>query len=140
MTTFVDDSTDERAFEADPSAIGAARSFVTSRDGVEGELADSLALVTSELASNAVLHARTPFVVRVGEVDGQVRVSVFDHSVRLPERRPLGPDAVTGRGLAIIESLADVWGVEVVDGGKWVWAVVAADERRPVGPGGRTSG
>ena len=135
----MDDHGDERAFEADPGAIGAARSFVTSRDGVDGELADSLALVTSELASNAVLHARTPFVVRVGTVDGHVRVSVFDHSARLPERRPHGPDSVTGRGLAIIESLADVWGVEVVDGGKWVWAVVGAEDRGSVGPDGRSA-
>jgi anti-sigma regulatory factor (Ser/Thr protein kinase) len=138
MTAVVDDSTDERSFDADPAAIGAARSFVTSRDGVGGDLADSLALVTSELASNAVLHARTPFVVRVGEAEGRVRVSVFDHSTRLPERRPHGPESVTGRGLAIIESIADVWGVEVVDGGKWVWAIVATDDGGALGQGART--
>ena len=120
---------DEQAFEADASAIGAARTFATSRASSSDGLAETVALVTSELASNAVQHARTPFVVRVDRIGGNVRVSVFDRSERLPavRRGQDLADAVSGRGLVIVEKLAQAWGVDVEDGGKWVWAVLDDD-------------
>lgn len=120
-------SAQERAFRSLASEIGEARSFVLSHDHVGDAGADVLALVTSELASNAVLHARTPFVVRVEQVGAGVRVAVFDHSPRVPVPRPPEPGSVTGRGLAIVTALAGSWGVDVVEDGKWVWAVVGGE-------------
>jgi anti-sigma regulatory factor (Ser/Thr protein kinase) len=115
-----------RSFGPDAAAVRSARAFVVDvviADGL-GELAERVALVTSELASNAVLHARTDFVVHVGAVGPSARVAVFDCSDELPVDRGFDAAAVTGRGLSIVESLADRWGVDVVaDGtGKWVWA------------------
>lgn len=115
-----------RSFGSDAGAIRSARTFVVdvvTADGA-GELAERVALVTSELASNAVLHARSDFVVRVGAIGPTVRVAVFDRSEALPVDRGFDSAAVTGRGLAIVASLADRWGVDVLsDGaGKWVWA------------------
>lgn len=115
-----------RSFGPDAGAIRSARAFVVgvvTADGV-GEFAERVALVTSELASNAVLHARSDFVVHVGAIGRTVRVAVFDRSDELPVDRGFDAAAVTGRGLAIVESVADRWGVDVMaDGaGKWVWA------------------
>jgi anti-sigma regulatory factor (Ser/Thr protein kinase) len=122
-----DTTTEDRAFEALTSAIGAARSYAVARAEAHGELASTVALVTSELASNAVLHARTPFLVRVEHTAAGIRVGVYDGSPLLPDRRPHRPEEATGRGLAIVESLSEAWGIDVTPEGKWVWAVVPAD-------------
>ncbi len=124
----MNDTTAERAFDAESSAIGEARAFVTSQAGVDGASADTLALVTSELASNAVLHARSRFVVRIERAGPSVRIAVFDHSPQLPTRMRSGPASVTGRGLGIVDSLSEGWGVDVVEDGKWVWADVDLDD------------
>lgn len=119
----------EQAFPPEPASAAAARSFAVSASRASGELADTVSLLTSELASNAVLHARTPFVVRVTSRSSMLRVEVADTNPNLPARKEYGPDAITGRGLRIVEGLADRWGVEVEPGGKAVWfellAVVA---------------
>lgn len=83
--------------------------------------ADDLTLLVSELASNAVRHARSPFTVTVGCDAATVRVEVVDESplVPVPQQPPV--EAVTGRGLMIVEALSDRWGVEPTDGGKAVW-------------------
>jgi anti-sigma regulatory factor (Ser/Thr protein kinase) len=118
----------EREFDADTAAIRRAREFAVAAAGADAapqqrtELAERLALVVSELASNAVLHAGTPFTVRVWRGPDRVRVEVMDRSDRLPAPRDHDPTAVSGRGLAIVGTLADRWGVEVVSGGKCVWA------------------
>lgn len=84
------------------------------------------AQVVSELATNAVLHARTPFEVRLVLTDDYVRIEVHDDVRRLPSRRFFSDQAASGRGLAVVEHLSDSWGV-VPDGdggGKTVWAEV----------------
>lgn len=128
--TMTDPTAQEREFDADTAAIRRAREFAVAAadaNGVEAptqvaELAERLALVVSELASNAVLHAGTPFTVRVWRGPDRVRVEVLDRSDRLPTPRDHDPTAVSGRGLAIVGTLADRWGVEVVGDGKCVWA------------------
>lgn len=123
----------EREFDADTAAIRRAREFVVAAAGAAqaaapgAELAERLALVVSELASNAVLHAGTPFTVRVWRGPDRVRVEVMDRSDRMPTPRDHDPTAVSGRGLAIVGTLADRWGVEVVEGGKCVWAELPVD-------------
>ena len=82
--------------------------------------------VVSELATNAVLHARTPFTVALELGADSLRVEVSDRSLRRPQPRAYGEDATTGRGLALLEALAGATGVEVTDGGKTGWCELTA--------------
>ena len=125
----IEPTTQERRFAPTLGAIRAAREFVVEAagDGDEDHAA-ALALVVSELASNAVLHARTPFVVRVRSASSGVHIAVFDRDGNQPARKDSEAEAVTGRGLAIVESLAREWGVQHEGNGKWVWAVVGNEE------------
>jgi len=108
------------------SSVPAARRFVESIVTAWGhpDLGWSAALVVSELAANAALHARTPFTVTVSGEDGTLRVEVSDGSRRLPQQRTYGPQATTGRGLRLVEDIAASWGVIDRDGGKTVWVVL----------------
>jgi PAS domain S-box-containing protein len=83
----------------------------------------------SELATNAVQHADSEFEVEISvtpEAGGRcVRVRVSDEAAGFPTPQDPGTDAPHGRGLRIVESLADAWGIEVRRGrpGKTVWFV-----------------
>lgn len=121
------DAVFEASFACDPAEIATAREFAVA-SVPDASLGDALRLAVSELATNAVIHARTPFTVRVVRHGGggTVRVSVTDHSTDLPVRQERRPDAAGGRGIAIVEHLASEWGVESSDGGKTVWFEVTA--------------
>lgn len=84
------------------------------------ELKQRAALVLSELATNAVLHAGTPFFVRVHHDGRSVRVEVEDASPALPDLA--GESAMSGRGLRIVDAPATNWGSQRKAGGKVVWA------------------
>lgn len=86
-------------------------------------------LLTSELAANAVLHARTDFRVRVHLDDGSIRVEVLDDNPRAPVVAEVPVDAASGRGLALLQQLSADWGVVPCAGGKVVWFEVALDLR-----------
>ena len=107
-----------------PRSVGELRRFAVacSRDqGFTGD-ADALALLVSEVATNALLHGRGDVRLSVLRDDGRLRVEVADGSNRLPERREAGDDAQGGRGLALLEELSDRWGVQVLpEQGKVVW-------------------
>lgn len=117
----------ERDFTPDASSVAGARRYVISALQLDGPVAEAVRLAVSELATNAVLHARSAFVVRVSRDDATARVEVFDRSPAPAARRDYGSDAVTGRGLTIVERVTDVWGVTQDDGGKWVWFEVRLD-------------
>jgi anti-sigma regulatory factor (Ser/Thr protein kinase) len=85
------------------------------------ELVEDAALLLSELVTNAVLHAQTQVQVSVGSTGGRVRVEVTDSSPVLPTAKGYGTDAATGRGLQLVEALAERWGIAAVPGGKVVW-------------------
>jgi hypothetical protein len=78
--------------------------------------------VVSELAANAVIHARTPYEVSVVEQRTTLRVGIRDHSPRRVQPRRYGDDATTGRGLWMVAQLSHRWGEEIHQGGKTVWA------------------
>ena len=119
----------ERQADLDPvpASVGLARSLVRdSLAGFDGDARDVALLLTSELVTNAILHARTP--VQLGVlVDGdRALVCVAD---QLPESPALSPrahshDRPGGRGLALVEDLADTWGTTTYTGGKTVWFVL----------------
>ena len=104
-----------------PESASRARRHVAAAIEDDPELSEIAVLLVSELVANAVLHAGTPCVVRVDVDDQRVRVEVRDEDPRLPTVKDYGPDAVTGRGLHIVESLSDRWGVDGDERGKTVW-------------------
>ena len=113
-----------RRFDDAARDLPGARAFVRGTLGGWGHhvVATEAAVVVTELATNAVLHARTPFHVSVSQGDGRVRIAVHDGSDALPERRAYGPDWTSGRGLHLVQSLSVSWGVDQHAGLKSVWA------------------
>ena len=116
-------------FPPAPAAVRAAREFVVDLL-VGGEVADTAALLVSELATNAVEHARTDFTVRVA-LGPTVRVEVADRSPALPVQRHVPVQAERGRGLAIVDSLAIRWGTSSTPEGKVVWFELPAGDPAP---------
>jgi anti-sigma regulatory factor (Ser/Thr protein kinase) len=117
---------------AQATAPARARRFVSATLaawGVDG--GDDAVLVVSELATNALLHARSPMTVRLVEEDRALLLSVADESPVPPRAKSFSVESGTGRGLRLISSLASAWGVENVTGGKVVWC------RIPLGGPGR---
>ena len=112
--------------ECDPKMVAVARRFVRDRltSWEATDHLESALVISSELATNAVLHARTTFTLKV-EVEGSsVRIEVYDENPRLPVMTSCPPDATSGRGLALVTALATAWGMENRDHGKVVWAKV----------------
>lgn len=122
--------TRSKVFPASIPACRAARQFVRSaveEAGRDEEVADAAELICSELAANAVRHARSVFTVRVGCGDqGGVCVAVADEtdSSRVtPSGNGSDPFPVrTARGLGIVSALSLDWGVADGEAGKTVWA------------------
>jgi serine/threonine-protein kinase RsbW len=86
-----------------------------------GDVLDTAELLTSELVTNALLHAGTDLVVHIEAENGTVRVAVDDGCDTGP--RLGSPDTIDlgGRGLPLVASLADRWGWEPLPRGKRVW-------------------
>ena len=82
---------------------------------------DTARLLTSELVTNAVLHARTEMTLAVEQTAQGVRISVTDSSPVPPSLRHHSTTATTGRGLRLLDQLAREWNVEEDDRGKTVW-------------------
>lgn len=88
---------------------------------LEHDLHDAV-LLASELATNAVVHARSAFEVAVSTDDGHLRVEVSDADPGVPQVQWVPAGATSGRGLLIVETLASAWGVTPLEGGgKTVW-------------------
>lgn len=94
-----------------------------------GDAIPDAELLVSELVTNAVLHARSSTRVTIEHAGTTVRVSVCDDSPRRPRLREYGPEAVTGRGLVIVDRIALRWGVDPSDNGKCVWFEIADRSR-----------
>lgn len=116
---------------AEPRSAGQARGTVRdllTHAGLEG-LADEATLLVSEVVTNAVLHAATRIELVCKLETGRLCVEVRDRSPVLPGRRHYHDDAMTGRGLGLVEQLASAWGVEPDStGGKTVWFELVADD------------
>ncbi len=91
------------------------------------EVSSCAALLTSELVTNAVLHAGTPMCVTLHILPDRIRVDVADGSPTFPAIKEYGREAATGRGLTLFNTLASDWGVRAVEGGKIVWFEVPVD-------------
>ena len=120
---------DQRSFPAERTSVRAARHYVT---GLLGEAADEMAacdtaIVATELAANAVLHARSGFTLTISRSAGMTRVAVRDNTP-VAGTGPAGPgegipfEVMTGHGLSVVAQLASRWAVEPLPRGKVVWA------------------
>jgi anti-sigma regulatory factor (Ser/Thr protein kinase) len=106
----------------------AARHWVTAQLlDVPSDVTECAALLTSELVTNAVLHAATPFTVTLHLMADRIRVDVADGSTVVPSIKDYATDAATGRGLTLFNTLASNWGVQPVMGGKIVWFEIPVD-------------
>lgn len=151
------------ALEAADGADAAAAARHWSRKTTESlgldHLVEDVELVVSELVTNAVLHARTDVHLQIDPLGDGVRIEVHDSA---PDRLPvasgtgllelleldevddltggltaLDVETMTGRGMTLIEAIAERWGVVVTDSTKAVWAELATgteavDEEEPV--------
>ena len=106
-----------------PRAAGLARRAL--RDLLEGtayeERCEDASLALSEVVTNAVLHGREPLSLRAELDDDRLRLEVRDGSPLGPTFSVLDTTAVTGRGLLLVTTLADRWGLEPCPDGKAVW-------------------
>jgi DNA-binding NarL/FixJ family response regulator len=109
--------------DADPQSAASARRFVdeTLRRWHCDELFDVVALLTSELVTNAILHAHSDIELSVSLTPNGVRIDVVDQSAELPNPREAGDEDTSGRGLGLVDALAMSWGVDERPGGKSVW-------------------
>lgn len=126
---------------ADPAEVGRARRWARSRlagSGMDDDdsLAETLVLLISELVTNAVVHTGCPAVLRMlfgsAESAGTVRVEVADTSCRPPRPRHAEGEDTGGRGLELVDGLADRWGWQPEGAGKRIWCEI--DRGVPVQP------
>ena len=132
--TSTDDLTHHLPFG--PTASAVARFHVARFGaGLPVDVLDDARLLVSELAGNAVRHGAAPIDVRLRRTGDAVDVGVRDAGAALLARtvsRPVA-DRTSGRGLLIVDGLADDWWVEPAPGGhgKTVWFRLGADPVRP---------
>ena len=121
-----------RRFVASPEAPRESRRFVlTTLEEFAGEqFATVAALVVTELATNAIEHARSDFTVSVLASDGGIRIEVRDWSPLEPSIQEPSPLAISGRGLLLVDALASTWGIVRRGDVKVVWAQLAATASR----------
>jgi len=82
-------------------------------------------IVASELATNAVQHARSPFWVSISRSPTAIRIEVRDASLEPPECVRANASRAGGRGVSLIAALSHAWGTRDEVDGKTVWADVS---------------
>jgi anti-sigma regulatory factor (Ser/Thr protein kinase) len=119
-----------RSLPPTPESASVARWLVHDllSETVEPDARDTAALLTTELVSNAIRHTRDELVLTVHLAGGRLRVGVADSSHRRPQLVQAGGRDTSGRGLHLVDALADEWGVDPDDRGlgKTVWFELAA--------------
>jgi anti-sigma regulatory factor (Ser/Thr protein kinase) len=116
-------------FACDPSSVGLARRFISECVEQLGlrSLPDAQ-LMTSELATNAIVHAHSRFDLTVEKLpDGGARIEVRDFGSGTPHVLDCDPVGSSGRGLKIVTLLSESWGMHERPGGlgKSIWFTVA---------------
>jgi anti-sigma regulatory factor (Ser/Thr protein kinase) len=107
-----------------PEAVAAVRRFVTEvlTHWREHDLMSDAALVASELATNAILHASSPFRVSVDRSVGVICIAIQDSTSDPAEQQDATHHDGSGRGMIIVEALSRRWGSDSLPTGKVVWA------------------
>lgn len=114
-----------KSFRAAAGSLREARHFVTEHlenTGCCTESVEDATLLASEVATNAVQHATTQeFTLDVDVFDETIHVRIGDDDARQPTSRQCAADAESGRGLLLLDKIADRWGVRAQLTGKAVW-------------------
>lgn len=115
-------------FPPEIATASAARRLVIAAlraRGLAGVTLEDTEVVLAELVANAVQHGRSSYSLKV-RLDGhRVRVEVADESPDIPVVRDLDGDTTSGRGLHLLDALADRWGFAGAPRGKVVWTELA---------------
>ena len=107
-----------------PDSTPAARAFLArllDGWGVADEVIDDASLLATELLSNAVRHGTGLVTLRVEVEQDVVHVRVHDDAAGQPVVKESDPTSIGGRGLFLVECVADQWGSDPDDAGKTVW-------------------
>jgi anti-sigma regulatory factor (Ser/Thr protein kinase) len=110
-------------------AAGVARGVVRRQLESWGldDLLDTAVLLTSEVVTNVIVHTASAPALGLARDGAGVRVTVVDGSPVPPRRRWHSPTATTGRGMQLLQDLADEWGWDPVGDGKAVWFLLRSD-------------
>lgn len=114
---------DTLTLPCDPRSAAEARGFVEQRlsSTWAASLSETTLLLTSEIVTNAILHAGTMVEVAIRVLTDRVRVEVWDSGGGSPSRRAAAPEDASGRGLSLVEALSSAWGVRGAGRRKCVW-------------------
>lgn len=107
-------------FSHDPAAARMARQAIAPLLHEDGKFADDVALATSEIVSNVVEHTHDGGRLDAWD-DNPLVLEVEDYDPNIPTIPATGTEQ-GGRGLALVEGLAEAWGIEPTETGKVVWA------------------
>jgi anti-sigma regulatory factor (Ser/Thr protein kinase) len=100
-----------------------ARAQVTEFLSHEGSIdIDHALAVTSELVANSVVHAATELQVVLERWQYMIKVVVEDFNDQIPAMKSLDVSVDSGRGMHIVDEYSDVWGFELTENGKRIWA------------------
>ncbi|MEU6366691.1 PAS domain S-box protein, partial [Streptomyces sp. NPDC046931] len=106
-----------------PSSVGEARAFLTKALASWdcAHKADDARLLLSEILTNSVQHARGPLGLRLRRTAAELTVEISDHSPQLPHPRLAATDEESGRGLILVDTVSESWGVRPSSTGKTTW-------------------
>jgi anti-sigma regulatory factor (Ser/Thr protein kinase) len=125
-----------KQFAGRSETLSSSRAFVKATLAAWGlhHLEDIAALLSNELASNAIQHAGGAYQLTIELDPPQLRVEVIDPSPALPAvPATRGPtDSESGRGLLLVEALAARWGTRLLSGGKAVWFALLVGGASPL--------
>lgn len=126
------------SFLAEPEEVAGLRRVLRVHLALWGlpELTDAAQLCVSELASNVVKHVGrgTPTTLSISMSGTHLRIEVRDPATKaLPTLVSATGDAEAGRGMALVDALADRWGVQLLDDHKVTWCEIATGLSTPDG-------
>lgn len=93
---------------------------------LDGLIPDASLLIT-ELVTNTIVHTHSPLDVVSAVADGVLEIGVTDHDTHPPHLEHPSSRAEHGRGIALVDDIADDWGVASLDGGKQIWFRLTVD-------------
>lgn len=116
---------------AETAAVASARRFTESwlAQWELSHLTDTMNLLVTELVTNAVVHGGTQADLKLLFDSGRLRVEVRDGNSATPKVKKYSTTATTGRGMQIVDALADCWGTKNEGHGKVVWLEYKVQQR-----------